>query len=171
MAFKAGIGAHGLWPVSRGLARGLESRTEYKNMMDHADAPRQGDLDGRGNLSLRALTDFTEWFLKVCLDQVTFMSALFDLDNLGRRLLAYVERSEELRPEAAKLLQEALIRGRFERGEAPRITGLPERTARRVLNDVTSEGLLASDSPKGPVSLRCPVDALDALFPRLYPQA
>ena len=171
MALKAGIGAHGLWSVSRGLARGLESRTEYKSMMDHADTPRQGDLDGRGNLSLRALTEFTEWFLKVCLDQVTFMSALFDLDNLGRRLLAYVERSEKLRPEAAKLLQEALIRGRFERGEAPRITGLPERTARRVLNDVTSGGLLASDSPKGPVSLRFPVDALDALFPRLYPQA
>lgn len=171
MALKAGVGAHGLWSVSRGLARGLESRTEYKSMMDHADNPRQSDLDGRGNLSLRALTEFTEWFLKVCLDQVTFMSSLFDLDNLGRRLLAYVGRSEKLKPEAARLLQEALIRGRFERGEAPRITGLPERTARRVLNDVTTEGLLASDTPKGPVSLRFPVDALDALFPRLYPRA
>ena len=30
MALKAGIGAHGLWSVSRGLARGLESRHEYK---------------------------------------------------------------------------------------------------------------------------------------------
>jgi Fic family protein len=29
MAHTAGIGAHGLWSVSRGLARGLESRTEY----------------------------------------------------------------------------------------------------------------------------------------------
>jgi Fic family protein len=170
MALKAGIGAHGLWSISRGLARGLESRTEYKSMMDHADIPRQGDLDGRGSLSLRALTAFTEWFLKVCLDQVTFMSSLFDLDNLGRRLFAYVERSEKLKPEAAKLLQEALIRGRFERGEAARITGLPERTARRVLNDVASEGLLASDTPKGPVSLHFPVDVLEALFPRLYPQ-
>ena len=51
MAHDAGIGAHGLWSISRGLARGLRSRTDYKQMMDLADTPRQGDLDGRGNLS------------------------------------------------------------------------------------------------------------------------
>ena len=171
MALKAGIGAHGLWSVSRGLARGLESRTEYKRMMDYADSPRRGDLDGRGNLSLRALAEFSDWFLKVCLDQVNLMSDLFDLDSLGRRLRTYVERHEKLKPEAARLLQEALIRGQFERGEAARITGLPERSARRVLNDVTAEGLLASATPKGPVSLRFPAQALEALFPRLYPEA
>ena len=59
MALHAGIGAHGLWSVSRGLARGLDSRGDYKRMMDHADMPRQGDLDGRGNLSRRALADWT----------------------------------------------------------------------------------------------------------------
>lgn len=171
MALKAGIGAHGLWSVSRGLARGLDSGGDYKRMMDHADMPRQGDLDGRGDLSQRALVDFTEWFLKVCLDQVTFMSSLFDLDHLGRRLQRYVERSDRLKPQASKLLQEALIRGAFERGDAPRITGLPERTARRVLNDVVDEGLLASQTPKGPVSLRFPAATLDALFPRLYPES
>jgi Fic family protein len=74
MALEAGIGAHGLWAVSRGLARGLKSRGEYKRMMDYADSPRQGDLDGRGNLSRRALAEFTAWFLKACLDQVGFMS-------------------------------------------------------------------------------------------------
>lgn len=169
MSLKAGIGAHGLWPVSRGLARGLESRTEYKHMMDYADMPRQGDLDGRGNLSQRALEDFTLWFLKVCLDQVTFMAGLFDLDNLARRLRTYVERSDRLKPQAYHLLEEALIRGRFERGAAPRITGLSERTARRVLNDLIDNGMLASETPKGPVSLRFPSDALELLFPRLYP--
>lgn len=55
-------------------------------MMDHADMPRQGDVDGRGNLSRRALVDFTTWFLSDCLDQVRFMSGLFDLENLGLRL-------------------------------------------------------------------------------------
>lgn len=170
MALKAGIGAHGLWSVSRGLARGLESRTDYKRMMDHADTPRQGGLDGRGNLSQRALTEFTLWFLKVCLDQVTFMSGLFDLNNLVRRLRTFVERSDTLKPEAFKLLEEALIRGQFERGEASRITGLPERTARRVLNDVVADGLLASKTPKGPVFLRFPTESLEALFPKLYPE-
>jgi Fic family protein len=170
MALKAGIGAHGLWSISRGLARGIESRGDYKRMMDHADTPRQGDLDGRGNLSQRALTEFTLWFLRVCLDQVTFMSSLFELANLVRRLEIYVGQNEHLKPETAKLLQEALIRGQFERGEAPRITGLPERTARRLLNDAITEGLLASPTPKTPVSLRFPVVALEYLFPRLYPE-
>src|SRR6266851_3840123 len=77
MAHIAGIGARGLWSISRGLARGLKSRAEYKQMMDHADMPRQGDLDGRGNLSQRALADFVTWFLRVCLDQITFMTSLF----------------------------------------------------------------------------------------------
>jgi len=168
MAHAAGIGAHGLWSISRGLARGLESRSDYKRMMDHADMPRRGDLDGRGNLSQAALVDFILWFLRVCLDQVTFMSSLFELDKLARRFRIYVERSNALQPEAARLLEEALFRGEFERGEVPRITGLPERTARRVFNDVLAEGLLASDTPKGPVSLRFPVETQDILFPRLF---
>jgi Fic family protein len=134
MAAVSGIGARGLWSVSRGLARGLESRTDYKRMMDHADTPRQGDLDGRGNLSQKALQEFVLWFLRVCLDQVNFMS------------------------------------GEFERGEIVGITGLPERSARRVLSDVVELGLLTSETPKGSVSLRFPSHALEDLFPRLYPR-
>ncbi|SRR6266540_1825723 len=170
MAQWAGIGAHGLWSISRGLARGLQRPSEYKQMMDLADAPRQGDLDGRGKLSQRALGEFVLWFLRVCLDQVKFMDGLFELDSLGPRLSAYVERSKTLKAEASRLLEEALVRGQFERGEIARITGLPERSARRVLNDVVAAGLLGSETPKGPVSLRFPMEALDVLFPRLFPE-
>ena len=171
MAHTAGVGAHGLWSVSRGLARGLESRSEYKQMMDYADMPRQNDLDGRGNLSLRALKEFTLWFLKVCLDQVTFMSGLLEIEALLGRFKKYIAQSETLKPESLRLLEEALMRGEYDRGEAARITGLPERSARRVLNDVVAEGLLASATQKGPVSLRFPTDSLEILFPRLYVQA
>jgi Fic family protein len=125
MGHAAGIGAHGLWSVSRGLARGLESRTDYKRMMDFADTPRENDLDGRGNLSQRALTEFVLWFLKVCLDQVRFMSGLFDLDTLVKRLHVLAERQLEMRSHAARLLEEVAIRGEIERGEAGRLTGLP----------------------------------------------
>jgi len=170
MAHQTGIGAHGLWSISRGLARGRESRGEYKQMMDWADMPRQGALDGRGNLSLKALKEFVLWFLTVCLDQVEFMSGLFNLNELKQRLGTLVERSSTLKAQAAALLEEALMRGEFERGEVARITGLPERTARRVLTDVTEVGLLASSTPKGPVSLRFPESALEELFPKLYPQ-
>jgi hypothetical protein len=68
------------------------------------------------------------------------------------------------------LLDAALMRGEIERGAAPGITGLPERTARRVLNDTIAAGLLASTTPKGLVSLRFPDEALEILFPKLYPQ-
>src|SRR5690606_23927766 len=65
MGLAAGIGGHGLWSLSRGLARGLDRPTDYKRMMNHADMPRQDDLDGQGSLSLRALTEFNLWFLRV----------------------------------------------------------------------------------------------------------
>jgi Fic family protein len=174
MAHRAGIGAHGLWSISRGLARGLEpgpeGRLEYRRHMAQADEPRQGDRDGRGNLSLAGLSLFATWFLQVCLDQVDYMAGLFDLDTLAGRLGRYVAQSETLAPEAARLLHEALIRGEFARGEASRITGLPETSARRVLRGLTGEGLLASDTEKGPVSLRFPTHTLETLFPRLYPE-
>ena len=171
MAWKADVAAHGLWSISRGLARGLESRSDYKRMMDLADTPRQGDLDGRGNLSQRALIDFVSWFLRIAVDQVDFMSNLFDLDALAARLRALVAQDRRLKPEASRLLEETLMRGEVERGEASRITGLPERSARRVLTDLTEAGLLASGTPKGPVSLRFPSHSLEVLFPRLYPHA
>lgn len=168
MGHAAGIGAHGLWSVSRGLARGLESRTEYKHMMDFADTPRESDLDGRGNLSQRALTEFVLWFLRVCLDQVRFMKSAFELDTLSKRLQTLAERQLELRSESARLLTEAASRGEFERGEASRITGLPERSARRALNELINKGLLDSDTPKGPVSLRFAPDTAEVIFPRLF---
>ncbi len=170
MGLKAGIGAHGLWSVSRGLARGLESRQEYKQMMDHADTPRKGDLDGRGNLSLEALVEFTEWFLKISLDQITFMSDMFSLDRLGSRLERFVAFSDDLKPEITPLLQEALIRGEFPRGEVPRITRLPERSARRILSEALSHGLLSSDTPKSNLYLQFPASTLERVFPRLYPE-
>lgn len=169
MALEAGIGAHGLWSVSRGLARGLASRGDYKRMMDHADSPRQGDLDGRGNLSRRALVEFTTWFLKVCLDQVTFMGGLFALDTLVDRLKLYVRR-REMKPEAFALLEQVLQRGELPRGEAARVTGLRERSARDLLGALVDDGILGSDTPKGPVSLRFPLDAIEVLFPSLFPE-
>lgn len=170
MAWHADVGAHGLWSISRGLARGLASRGEYKQMMDLADTPRENDLDGRGNLSQRGLIEFVTWFLRVAIDQVMFMSGLFELDALAGRLREWVPQDRRLKPESARLLEETLIRGEVERGEATRITGLPERSARRVLTDLVETGLLASGTPKGPVSLRFPAETLEFLFPRLYPR-
>ena len=85
MGWRAGIGGSGLWSISRGLARGLRDRGEYKRYMDRADSPRRGDRDGRGNLSEAAVIEFSEWFLSVMLDQIRFGKAVFQLDKIQER--------------------------------------------------------------------------------------
>jgi len=167
MGLKSGIGAHGLWSISRGLARGLQNRQDYKNMMDYADMPRQGDLDGRGNLSLKALEEFVSWFLRVCIDQVLFMESLFNLDTLIERLKKYRE-IMGWKAEADYLFETILLKGDLPRGDASRITGLKERSARMLLSQLVDNGILTSDTPKGAVYISFPIDSSDVLFPRLF---
>ena len=52
---KTRIDGHGLWTASRGLAR---NRDAYMAALAGADEHRQGDLDGRGNLSNKGLLNF-----------------------------------------------------------------------------------------------------------------
>jgi Fic family protein len=169
MALKAGIGAHGLWSISRGLARGLSNRAEYKQMMDLADSPRSSDTDGRGNLSMKALMDFVTWFCQVAHDQVTFMTSLFEFDRLRRRLREYVTGPLAAGEAASDLADEVFLRGSISRGEASRITRRPERTAREALRKLLGVGLVASETPKGEIFLRFSSDSADFLFPRLFP--
>ena len=168
MAHLAGIGAHGLWSISRGLARGLSDAGEYKRMMDDADSPRRGDLDGRGNLSREALIEFVSWFAQVALDQLNFMQGVFDFDALDERLTRYVTDALGLADHAARIPTEVLRRGELARGEISRITQKPEQTARAALSALTRAGLLVSDTPKGPVRLNFTVASANVLFPRLF---
>jgi Fic family protein len=168
MMLQAGLGAHGLWSISRGLARGLNDRTQYKAMMNNADTPRQGDLDGRGNLSQRALREFTTWFFKVCVDQIEFMSNLFEFRSLSDRIREMVKSSPELPETSTSLLQTVLREGEIERSEVPKIMKQPERTARRTVQQLVHVGLLSSETPKGKLFLELPTTYVERLFPRIY---
>ena len=170
MCLRAGIGGHGLWSISRGLARGLHDRGEYKRMMDHADTPRRGDLDGRGNLSQAALKDFCEWFLTVMLDQIRFTRAAFRLDTLEERYrrllrdLGHDKRAEDL--------ASAVLRfGQLDRGDVHTVLKTSERTARNVVSRMVQEGFLRSATPKGPLRIAFPLDYRDRLFPNLFADA
>jgi Fic family protein len=167
MAHHAGIGGSGLWSISRGLARGLRDRGEYKRMMDMADSPRRGDLDGRGNLSAAALKDFCEWFLLVALDQIQFTGKMFDIERLEaryRRLVADV--SEDKR--APDLISAALRYGSIPRGDAGIILKTSERTARNTLSGLIKQGFLKSETGKAPVRIGFPLDYRERLFPNLF---
>lgn len=170
MALQAGIGGQGLWSISRGLARGLKDRGEYKRMMDHADSPRQGDRDGRGNLSEAALKDFCEWVLTVALDQVRFSTAMFDLDRLEQRYRALV-RDTSGDKRAPDLISAVLKHGSLVRGEANYVLKTSERTARTTLNELVKQGYLKSNSPKAPVQIAFPLDYRERLFPNLFTDA
>ncbi len=163
-----GLGSS-LWSVARGLARNVE---EYKATLSAADAARQGDLDGRGNLSLKGLTDFCLFFLRTCIDQVKFMESLIRPSEMLGRMEIYIQeevKAKRLPQGAYALLREALLAGNFERGRAMELTGYKERQARSVLKALLDKGLLTSTSERGPVSLDFPQPVVERLFPGLYP--
>ena len=167
MLRQSGVDGIGLWSMSRGFAK---STNEYKLRLANADQLRMGDLDGRGNLSEKCLAEFIAYGIAEGIDQARFMSSKFDLENIKTRINGYFGRVRlDLSPTSAALYLQALVMGSFERMEAGRITGLPERTARNVLAALIKEGLLVSDSPKGKVRAGFPVHALGSLFPNLYP--
>lgn len=168
---KTRIDGHGMWTVSRGLSR---CRDDYMKFLAMADQARQGNFDGRGNLSNKGLVSFCSFFLETALDQINFMSSLLDLDGLKKRISSYVERQVslgELQPKSNYLLTEVLLNGEILRGEASRITGRPERSARRILKELLDKSFLKSDSDKGPVKLNFPAKVAPYYFPRLYPES
>jgi Fic family protein len=81
MAQRAGIASGGLWSLPRALACTAGGVDEYHRKMSLADRPRQGDRDGRGNLSLAALESFTTWFLEACLAEVDRMRDVYSRDT------------------------------------------------------------------------------------------
>ena len=164
----------GLWSVNRGLAR---QRDRYYELLDNADAPPRGDLDGRGNLSENALREWCKYFIDLADDQVTFMSDLLELEQLKERIAALVllrsesSQFQNYNRRAAPALHHVLLAGPTTRGEFMTIMGLPERTASRVLGQLIKDRILVSEGPKSSVTFNFPLDALNILLPNLYPEA
>jgi hypothetical protein len=100
--------------------------------------------------------------IEQALHEATDKLATKDLQSLA---FAHIEADRWAKQQS--LDQQSLLP--FERGEAPRLTGLNERTARDVLGRLVDEGFLLSDSPKGKVRVGFPVHALGSLLPNLYP--
>jgi len=163
---KTGVNKNDLWSISRGFAR---NREKYYAMLSNADEKRLNDFDGRGNLSDKRLYEFCDYFLELAIDQVEFMSSIFDFKNLFIRIKKYIEDDTELKPASFTILKEVLINGKLRRGDIPKLTAMPERTARRELKKLLDRGLLKSDTPKSAIKPAFPVEVLEFYFPRLYP--
>ena len=116
-----------------------------------------------------------DFFVQVCLDQVQFMTRMLELDGLKRRIEALVTyratEDKDIRREAVLPLHHVFAAGPVARGEFIQMTGLGERTGRKLLSRLLHSGLLVSDSHVAPVRIGLPLDALSLLFPELYPEA
>jgi Fic family protein len=160
----------GLWSVARGLARSVGA---YKAHLMACDSPRRNDLDGRGNLSEEALSEFTAFFLDTCIDQVRFMEALVQPDRLRTRVLFWAEeetRAGTLPAKAGQILEAVLYRGELPRGDAAALVGTGERQARRVVSALIKRGVLVSESSRAPVRIAFPATLASRWMPGLFPE-
>ena len=158
-----------LWSVARGLAR---EQARYKALLMAADGPRNGDRDGRGNLTQRGLIDFARFFLERAVDQVDFMGGLMEPEALDRRIELHIEeevRARRLPRGSFAVLREAVFSGEVERSRVALLTGYEERAARKVTSALVNRGMLVAESSRAPLRLGLPVDAVERWFPQLYP--
>jgi Fic family protein len=159
----------GLWSVARGLAR---QERIYKEKLQACDGPRRGDMDGRGNLSEAALASFTEFFLRTCLDQIDFMSALMQPDRLRDRIRIWTEeemRAGALPPKSDLVLKAILHQGALERGVVASMLGMSERAARRITSALLNAGAITSKSTRAPLHLALPAKYAERWLPGLFP--
>lgn len=159
-----------IWSVARGLARNAAA---YKQHLMSCDRARGGDLDGRGSLSEEALADFTEFFLRTCLDQVRFMEGLVQPDRLRDRILIWAE--EEIRAghvpaKSGQVLEAVLFRGELPRGDVSTLLAMSDRGARRVVSALLDRGVLASESTRAPLTITFPAALAARWLPGLFPE-
>jgi len=158
-----------VWSVARGLARSVDA---YKGHLAACDRTRRNDVDGRGNLSEDALAEFTDFFLRTCIDQVTFMEGLMQPDELRARILLWTE--EEIRvgalpPKASNVLEAILYRGELPRAGVADIVGASERHARRIVSALMERGVLTADGARAPLRLVFPAELASRWMPGLFP--
>ena len=164
------LDTRGLWSVARGLARQADA---YKRHLAECDAPRKGDLDGRGNLSEKALADFSAFFLRICIDQVEFMTELMQPDRLRDRIMIWSEeqmRAGALPPKSDIVLNAVLHQGQLERGQVDSLIGTSSRSARRVTSALSQAGALTSQSSRAPLRLAFPARLAGRWLPGLFPE-
>ena len=95
------------------------------------------------------------------------------MNEVQQRIVAFAGKESALKrlPSAAgALLRDCYLRGEVTRGDAGRILGMPERTARRAIGRMLSAGLLETEGTHLPLRMAFPLHAVGYYFPRLYPE-
>jgi Fic family protein len=163
------LDTNSIWSISRGFARNAD---EYKQHLANCDLTRRNDLDGRGHLSQESLVNFTKFFLKTCIDQITFMEQLMQPEHLRTRILVWAKEEiamGNISPFSLQILEAILYRGEISRGEMATILNVSERHTRRLTSSLIEAGILISDSPKSAIKLSFPATLAYRWMPGLFP--
>jgi Fic family protein len=167
---REGLAGGGLWSILRGLA---VFKKEYYDRLSNTDMKRINDYDGRGHPTDSYLMDFCIFFLRTAIDQVKFMSNLFDTDNMLERIARFTELMAsrgEMRIESRYLLTEVYLRGKVNKSEIMHITGRSETIARPIMNKLLEKGLLRTGEDfRAPLTIHFPAAYHGYFFPKLYP--
>ena len=158
-----------VWSIARGLARNV---TAYKDHLAACDQTRRNDLDGRGSLSEESLIAFTDFFLRTCIDQVSFMEDLIQPDRLRARIRIWAEEEIRLGHLPAKsdaILEAVLYRGELPRADLPGLAGTGDRQARRIASALLAREVLQADSSRAPLRLAIPAVLASRWMPGLFP--
>jgi Fic family protein len=159
-----------VWSAARGLARNVQT---YKGHLAACDLTRRNDLDGRGNLSEEALAAFTNFFLRICIDQVTFMETLVQPDRLRARIVSWADEEiklDKIPSKSGAVLEAVLYRGELPRADAAGVVGTGQRQARRVVSALIERGVLVSESARAPLRLAFPATLASRWMPGLFPE-
>jgi len=166
----------GIWSPMRGLAR---NHQRYYQALAMADKPREGDQDGRGALSEKHLCAFIDFMLDVCLDQVDFMNKMLDAGQLEARIhkMLMAESVSAETPNLLKLNSMLPLKYLLQAGQVAKadfkgmLGGSSDRTQSRVIKDLTTLGIIQSDSLHAPFKLAFPIKLFRYLFPGLWVEA
>ena len=160
----------GLWSIARGLAR---RQKEYKQHLAACDEVRRGALDGRGHLGDAALSNFTRFFLEICIDQVKFMAELMQPGSLRDRIMKWAEEASAygtLPARASRVLDAILFRGSLPKSEAAEVMGQSARSARAATSALSKEGIITSRGAHADWQLAFPAKLAPRIAPGLFPE-
>ena len=165
------LNSNGIWSIARGLAR---NEQQYKRLLANCDQSRLNDLDGRGNLSEKALVQFTHFFLNTCLDQISFMESLMQPERLKERVLAWAAgeiSTGKLAVKSGRLLEAVIYRGgELPRSEVAKVLDVGSRQARRIVAALINEEALVSESSRAPIQLNFSARLAGQWLPGLFPE-
>ncbi len=124
-------------------------------------------------MSEEALAEFTQFFLRTCIDQVEFMEKLVQPGQLYTRMMVWAEeeiRADRLPPKSGQVLEAILYRGELPRGDVAKLLGASERAARRVSAGLIKHEVVTSQSTRAPLRLNFPAALATRWMPGLFPE-